>query len=166
MSTTASLYKSLTQAAPEIKECVDACNFIADSTREQNDVGSVSVCVCLCVCLLILNFFSFFFTLTFFAFITSLLPLSSLGNGELGADRQDDRQSLLLGGHLTLLHRNSSHLPHGPFQPGARLPVLRREQKIYSRVKGKLFLRAPGLIIKRVTQRDRDMEKAQSFNLC
>ncbi|KAK2816568.1 hypothetical protein Q7C36_022839 [Tachysurus vachellii] len=40
VSTTASLYKSLAQAAPEIKECVDACNFIAESTREQNDIGS------------------------------------------------------------------------------------------------------------------------------
>ncbi|XP_048853824.1 acetylcholine receptor subunit epsilon [Brienomyrus brachyistius] len=40
VSTTASLYKSLAQAAPEIKECVDACNFIAQSTREQNDTGS------------------------------------------------------------------------------------------------------------------------------
>lgn len=45
MSTTARLYKSLAQAAPEIKECVDACNFIAESTKEQNDIGSVSVCV-------------------------------------------------------------------------------------------------------------------------
>ncbi|XP_053473827.1 acetylcholine receptor subunit epsilon isoform X3 [Ictalurus furcatus] len=41
VSTTASLYKSLAQAAPEIKECVDACNFIAENTREQNDIGSV-----------------------------------------------------------------------------------------------------------------------------
>ncbi|XP_053473825.1 acetylcholine receptor subunit epsilon isoform X1 [Ictalurus furcatus] len=40
VSTTASLYKSLAQAAPEIKECVDACNFIAENTREQNDIGS------------------------------------------------------------------------------------------------------------------------------
>ncbi|KAJ8347695.1 hypothetical protein SKAU_G00262840 [Synaphobranchus kaupii] len=40
ISTTASLYKSLAQAAPEIKECVDACNFIAESTKQQNDIGS------------------------------------------------------------------------------------------------------------------------------
>ncbi|XP_062844610.1 acetylcholine receptor subunit epsilon [Trichomycterus rosablanca] len=40
VSSTASLYKSLAQAAPEIKECVDACNFIAESTRQQNDIGS------------------------------------------------------------------------------------------------------------------------------
>ncbi|KAI4874979.1 hypothetical protein NFI96_026517, partial [Prochilodus magdalenae] len=40
VSTTATLYKSLAQAAPEIKECVDACNFIAESTRQQNDIGS------------------------------------------------------------------------------------------------------------------------------
>ncbi|KAL4659939.1 acetylcholine receptor subunit epsilon [Arapaima gigas] len=40
VGTTASLYKSLAQAAPEIKDCVDACNFIADSTRQQNDIGS------------------------------------------------------------------------------------------------------------------------------
>uniref|UniRef100_A0A671WPJ2 Acetylcholine receptor subunit epsilon n=1 Tax=Sparus aurata TaxID=8175 RepID=A0A671WPJ2_SPAAU len=36
----ANLYKSLAQAAPEIKQCVDACNFIAESTRQQNDIGS------------------------------------------------------------------------------------------------------------------------------
>ncbi|KAG9351584.1 hypothetical protein JZ751_022835 [Albula glossodonta] len=40
ISTTASLYKSLAQASPEIKECVDACNFIAESTKQQNDIGS------------------------------------------------------------------------------------------------------------------------------
>ncbi|KAM6969740.1 acetylcholine receptor subunit epsilon [Aplochiton taeniatus] len=40
VSTTASLYKSLAKAAPEIKECVDACNFIAESTRQTNDIGS------------------------------------------------------------------------------------------------------------------------------
>uniref|UniRef100_A0AAY4EM37 Acetylcholine receptor subunit epsilon n=1 Tax=Denticeps clupeoides TaxID=299321 RepID=A0AAY4EM37_9TELE len=37
---TATLYKSLARAAPEIKECVDACNFIAESMRQQNDIGS------------------------------------------------------------------------------------------------------------------------------
>ncbi|KAG5284039.1 hypothetical protein AALO_G00022300 [Alosa alosa] len=40
VGTTATLYKSLAEAAPEIKECVDACNFIAESTKQQNDVGS------------------------------------------------------------------------------------------------------------------------------
>nr|XP_054586562.1 acetylcholine receptor subunit epsilon isoform X2 [Nothobranchius furzeri] len=40
VSSTANLYKSLAQAAPEIKQCVDACNFIAESTRQQNDTGS------------------------------------------------------------------------------------------------------------------------------
>ncbi|XP_060912477.1 acetylcholine receptor subunit epsilon isoform X1 [Labrus mixtus] len=40
VSSTANLYKSLAQNAPEIKQCVDACNFIADSTRQQNDIGS------------------------------------------------------------------------------------------------------------------------------
>ncbi|XP_019719945.1 acetylcholine receptor subunit epsilon [Hippocampus comes] len=39
-NTTANLYKSLAQAAPEIKQCVDACNFIAESTRQQNNIGS------------------------------------------------------------------------------------------------------------------------------
>uniref|UniRef100_A0A4W4FM38 Acetylcholine receptor subunit epsilon n=1 Tax=Electrophorus electricus TaxID=8005 RepID=A0A4W4FM38_ELEEL len=34
---TASLYKSLAQAAPEIKECVDSCNFIAETMKEQNE---------------------------------------------------------------------------------------------------------------------------------
>lgn len=43
ISSTANLYKSLAQAAPEIKQCVDACNFIADSTKQQNNIGSVSV---------------------------------------------------------------------------------------------------------------------------
>uniref|UniRef100_A0A673C5T3 Acetylcholine receptor subunit gamma-like n=1 Tax=Sphaeramia orbicularis TaxID=375764 RepID=A0A673C5T3_9TELE len=40
VSSTANLYKSLAQAAPEIKQCVDACNFIAESTRQQNNIGS------------------------------------------------------------------------------------------------------------------------------
>ncbi|XP_077772861.1 acetylcholine receptor subunit epsilon isoform X3 [Podarcis muralis] len=33
---TSTLYKNLASLAPEIKECVDACNFIAESTREQS----------------------------------------------------------------------------------------------------------------------------------
>uniref|UniRef100_A0A8C9VD68 Acetylcholine receptor subunit epsilon n=1 Tax=Scleropages formosus TaxID=113540 RepID=A0A8C9VD68_SCLFO len=37
---TGDVIPSLAQAAPEIKECVDACNFIADRTRQQNDTGS------------------------------------------------------------------------------------------------------------------------------
>ncbi|KAG1958950.1 acetylcholine receptor subunit epsilon [Pimephales promelas] len=40
VSSTANLYKSLAKTAPEIKECVDACNFIAESTKHQNDIGS------------------------------------------------------------------------------------------------------------------------------
>uniref|UniRef100_A0A3Q4BMD3 Uncharacterized protein n=1 Tax=Mola mola TaxID=94237 RepID=A0A3Q4BMD3_MOLML len=40
VSSTANLYKSLAQAAPEIKQCVDACNFIAETTRQQNNIGS------------------------------------------------------------------------------------------------------------------------------
>lgn len=48
VSSTANLYKSLAQAAPEIKQCVDACNFIADSTRQQNTIGSVSVSLFVC----------------------------------------------------------------------------------------------------------------------
>ncbi|CAG02903.1 unnamed protein product, partial [Tetraodon nigroviridis] len=40
VTSTANLYKSLAQAAPEIKQCVDACNFIADSIRQQNTIGS------------------------------------------------------------------------------------------------------------------------------
>ncbi|XP_068600248.1 acetylcholine receptor subunit epsilon [Brachionichthys hirsutus] len=40
ISSTANLYKSLAQAAPEIKQCVDACNYIAESTRQQNNIGS------------------------------------------------------------------------------------------------------------------------------
>ncbi|XP_058876309.1 acetylcholine receptor subunit gamma [Acipenser ruthenus] len=37
---TAHLYRSLAHLAPEIKECVDACNYIAESTKEQNDIGA------------------------------------------------------------------------------------------------------------------------------
>ncbi|KAM4012605.1 acetylcholine receptor subunit epsilon-like, partial [Anomaloglossus baeobatrachus] len=33
---TTPLFKNLAQCAPEIKECVEACNFITSSTREQN----------------------------------------------------------------------------------------------------------------------------------
>ncbi|XP_048373785.1 acetylcholine receptor subunit gamma-like isoform X2 [Sphaerodactylus townsendi] len=33
---TSTLYKNLANLAPEIKECVDACNFITDSTKDQN----------------------------------------------------------------------------------------------------------------------------------
>ncbi|XP_060112455.1 acetylcholine receptor subunit epsilon [Heteronotia binoei] len=33
---TSTLYKNLAHVAPEIKECVDACNFITQSTKEQN----------------------------------------------------------------------------------------------------------------------------------
>ncbi|MEE6527135.1 hypothetical protein FKM82_028260, partial [Ascaphus truei] len=39
---TTTLYRNLAQCAPEIKDCVDACNFIAASTREQNVTGAVS----------------------------------------------------------------------------------------------------------------------------
>lgn len=97
MSTTASLYKSLAQSAPEIKECVDACNFIADNTREQNDIGSVSVCACLyvCVCTYLQRYkvirspfcFVLFYDSCFYHFSSSF---SYLGDGELGVDRQDD----------------------------------------------------------------------------
>ncbi|XP_015668648.1 acetylcholine receptor subunit epsilon [Protobothrops mucrosquamatus] len=34
------LYKNLSSLAPEIKECVDACNFISKSTRGQNTNGA------------------------------------------------------------------------------------------------------------------------------
>ncbi|XP_043933020.1 acetylcholine receptor subunit gamma-like [Protopterus annectens] len=40
VGTTTNLYKGLAHMAPEIKDCVDACNFIAQSTKEQNDTGS------------------------------------------------------------------------------------------------------------------------------
>ncbi|XP_075764177.1 acetylcholine receptor subunit epsilon isoform X3 [Pelodiscus sinensis] len=33
---TSTLYKNLASAAPEIRECVEACNFITETTREQN----------------------------------------------------------------------------------------------------------------------------------
>ncbi|ETE55915.1 Acetylcholine receptor subunit gamma, partial [Ophiophagus hannah] len=34
------LYKTLSSLAPEIKECVDACNFISRSTKERNNIGA------------------------------------------------------------------------------------------------------------------------------
>ncbi|XP_032092536.1 acetylcholine receptor subunit epsilon [Thamnophis elegans] len=37
---TTMLYKSLSSLAPEIQECVDACNFISKSTKEQNRDGA------------------------------------------------------------------------------------------------------------------------------
>ncbi|KAM4676618.1 acetylcholine receptor subunit epsilon isoform 1-T4 [Discoglossus pictus] len=37
---TTTLYRNLAQCAPEIKDCVDACNFITASTREQNNTGA------------------------------------------------------------------------------------------------------------------------------
>ncbi|KAG8147434.1 hypothetical protein E2320_000183 [Naja naja] len=37
---TTALYKTLSSLAPEIKECVDACNFISRSTKEWNDTGA------------------------------------------------------------------------------------------------------------------------------
>ncbi|XP_078389880.1 acetylcholine receptor subunit epsilon isoform X1 [Cetorhinus maximus] len=40
VGTTVDLYRNLAHFAPEIKTCVDACNFIAKSTKEQNDFGS------------------------------------------------------------------------------------------------------------------------------
>nr|XP_033781146.1 acetylcholine receptor subunit epsilon isoform X2 [Geotrypetes seraphini] len=40
MEITTTLYKNLALCAPAIKECVDACNFIAESTKEQNSVDA------------------------------------------------------------------------------------------------------------------------------
>ncbi|KAM8972614.1 acetylcholine receptor subunit epsilon [Pelodytes ibericus] len=37
---TTTLYRNLAQCAPEIKDCVDACNFITASTRSQNVTGA------------------------------------------------------------------------------------------------------------------------------
>ncbi|XP_053321088.1 acetylcholine receptor subunit epsilon [Spea bombifrons] len=37
---TTTLYRNLAQCAPEIKDCVDACNFITESTRGQNVTGA------------------------------------------------------------------------------------------------------------------------------
>ncbi|XP_077117742.1 acetylcholine receptor subunit epsilon-like [Ranitomeya variabilis] len=37
---TTTLYRNLAQCAPEIKTCVDACNFITASTKEQNATGA------------------------------------------------------------------------------------------------------------------------------
>ncbi|XP_072006048.1 acetylcholine receptor subunit epsilon-like isoform X2 [Engystomops pustulosus] len=37
---TTTLYRSLAQCGPEIKDCVDACNFITASTRGQNATGA------------------------------------------------------------------------------------------------------------------------------
>ncbi|XP_032872204.1 acetylcholine receptor subunit gamma-like [Amblyraja radiata] len=40
IGTTVDLYKNLAHFSPEIKSCVDACNFIAKSSKEQNDFGT------------------------------------------------------------------------------------------------------------------------------
>ncbi|XP_030043823.1 acetylcholine receptor subunit epsilon isoform X2 [Microcaecilia unicolor] len=40
MEITTTLYKNLALCAPAIKECVEACNFIAESTKEQNSVDA------------------------------------------------------------------------------------------------------------------------------
>ncbi|XP_070585841.1 acetylcholine receptor subunit epsilon [Erythrolamprus reginae] len=40
MQMTTMLYKNLSSLAPEIKECVDACNFISKSTKQQNNDGA------------------------------------------------------------------------------------------------------------------------------
>ncbi|GCC18180.1 hypothetical protein chiPu_0017837 [Chiloscyllium punctatum] len=40
IGTTVDLYRNLAHFAPDIKTCVDACNFIAKSTKEQNDFES------------------------------------------------------------------------------------------------------------------------------
>ncbi|KAG9465964.1 acetylcholine receptor subunit epsilon-like isoform X1 [Eleutherodactylus coqui] len=37
---TTPLFKNLAHCAPEIKECVEACNFISSSTKEQNKSGA------------------------------------------------------------------------------------------------------------------------------
>ncbi|KAM4749232.1 acetylcholine receptor subunit epsilon [Rhinophrynus dorsalis] len=37
---TTTLYRNLAQCAPEIKDCVDACNFITESTKDQNVTGA------------------------------------------------------------------------------------------------------------------------------
>ncbi|XP_068130040.1 acetylcholine receptor subunit epsilon-like isoform X3 [Hyperolius riggenbachi] len=37
---TTPLYRNLAHCAPEIKECVEACNFIASSTKEQNKTNA------------------------------------------------------------------------------------------------------------------------------
>lgn len=37
---TTPLFKNLAHCAPEIKECVEACNFLASSTKEQNKCGA------------------------------------------------------------------------------------------------------------------------------
>ncbi|XP_069805216.1 acetylcholine receptor subunit epsilon-like isoform X1 [Dendropsophus ebraccatus] len=40
VAVTTPLFKNLAHCAPEIKECVEACNFITSSTREQNKSGA------------------------------------------------------------------------------------------------------------------------------
>ncbi|XP_056426040.1 acetylcholine receptor subunit epsilon-like isoform X2 [Hyla sarda] len=37
---TTTLYRNLAHCAPEVKNCVDACNFISASTKEQNAIGA------------------------------------------------------------------------------------------------------------------------------
>ncbi|XP_053861373.1 acetylcholine receptor subunit epsilon isoform X1 [Malaclemys terrapin pileata] len=60
---TSTLYKNLASAAPEIRACVEACNFITETTREQNAssaemenwvlIGKVIDKLCFCAAILL-----------------------------------------------------------------------------------------------------------------
>ncbi|XP_040423803.1 acetylcholine receptor subunit gamma isoform X1 [Cygnus olor] len=112
--------QSLEEAGPEIRACVDACNHIANATREQNDFNSVS------------------------------RGRGSTGRGGGGGEDKlsapprcaptgergvdpggaGDRPRLLLHHGLPLCVRHRRHLPHGSLQPGARPALPRGPQAV------------------------------------
>lgn len=99
--------QSLEEASPEIRACVEACNHIANATREQNDFSSVS-----------------------WGHVAQKGwgwwdgPSSSPWyepTGERGMDPggESDRPRLLLHHGFALCVRHHWHFPHGSLQQGA-----------------------------------------------
>lgn len=105
---TSTLYKNLANLAPEIKECVDACNFITQSTRDQNTDSAVMRSPQLGI--LCVPPFQAGLGAAALLRLGSSLPA---GDGELGADRAGDRQALLRGCRLAVHPGDAGHLSHG-----------------------------------------------------
>lgn len=151
VSSTANLYKSLAQAAPEIKQCVDACNFIAESTRQQNNFGSVSVTltfklylpvqlftilIMFWMCLFIPHFPVYHFLSCYLnCIILYNLLFPNEGNWKLGSDWEDDWQGVFLGCLSPLHHRYSGDLLNRTLQPGTWISISWAEQKISPELK-------------------------------
>lgn len=111
--------QSLEEAGPEIRACVDACNHIANATREQNDFSSVSRG----------------WGGTAGAGGSKDKPSAPprcAPTGERGVDPggAGDRPRLLLHHGLPLRLRHRRHLPHGSLQPGTRPALPRRPQAV------------------------------------